>query len=349
MIKNLLYASVGLILAYFILVKSPIDAHSFTPPPLDQAIVSYDISNERLAELRIMHNDCLGCEDIAIDDHWGVVAGDVHGNIIQFKDGNRRVITNTGGRPLGMDIGEDGILYVADAYKGLLAIMPDGQVNILATKYGGLDFKFTDDVEYYDSVVYFTDASYKYDLPKYKYDILDHGGYGRVFAYDLRTGLLEQLAEGLQFANGITVARDGNYLLFTETGNFSVKKIWLRGDKRGRIEMFIDNLPGFPDGISRGDGDVYFLTLAAPRDPMLEKLLPHPWLRKNIMKLPKPLVEPRPKIGAMVLGIDEAGNIIENLQSNAPNFKMITSVEPHHGYLYFGSLSEDGIARLAIK
>ena len=37
-------------------------------------------------------------------------------------------------------------------------------------------------------------------------------------------------------------------------------------------EIFIDNLPGFPDGISSNGGGVYWLALVSPRNALIDQL-----------------------------------------------------------------------------
>jgi strictosidine synthase len=47
-----------------------------------------------------------------------------------------------------------------------------------------------------------------------------------------------------------------------------------------------------------------------------------------------------------VLGIDQDGNVVHNLQDPAASFTQVTSVQEHEGMLYLGSLVEDAIGRL---
>ncbi len=331
---------------YFILVDSPINAKEWSPPLLSKASPAYDETNKFLNQLELVIKDCDACEDVALDSVWGIVGGEVNGNIVRFVNNERTIIGNTGGRPLGMDIGENGVLYIADAYKGLLSIELNGTMTQLTDSYNNQTFKLTDDVEYFDSVLYFTVASMKYDLANFKLDMIDHTGYGLVLSFDLRTGQTNKLLDSLQFANGITVSKDGTFIAFTETGNYSIKKYFLSGPKSQTWEYLATNLAGFPDGISRGDGEHYWVTLAAPRNDMLEKLMPYPILRKQLMKLPFWLIEPKVTEEAMVLCFDQNGKLLHNLQANSPKFKLITSVEPYGTNVYFGSLSDKGIAKL---
>lgn len=41
-----------------------------------------------------------------------------------------------------------------------------------------------------------------------------------------------------------------------------LRRYWLQGPKAGSAELFMDNLPGPPDGISKaGDGTNYWVTI----------------------------------------------------------------------------------------
>jgi sugar lactone lactonase YvrE len=206
-----------------------------------------------------------------------------------------------------------------------------------------------DDVEYFDSILYFSDASSKYGYKEDKLDLFEHGRHGRLLSFDLRTGETHMLMDSLQFANGVTVSTDGSFILINETGNYSVKKYWLKGDKSGTWEYFVENLSGFPDGISRGDSDIYWLTLIQPRVEALESIMTKPWLRNQFLKLPASIAEPAPIYRGAVLGYNEYGQLIYNLQSDQPTFKQITSVEPYQDHLYLGSLEDNGIARIKIE
>lgn len=48
----------------------------------------------------------------------------------------------------------------------------------------------------------------------------------------------------LWFPNGIALGERDDFLVFAETFPLRVWKLWLRGDKAGRLEVLIENLPG---------------------------------------------------------------------------------------------------------
>jgi hypothetical protein len=120
---------------------------------------------------------------------------------------------------------------------------------------------------------------------------------------------------------------------------------WIGGPKYGRSEIFIDNLPGFPDGISSNGRDKFWLALVAPRDKALDKLLPHPYLRKVVMRLPK-FLQPAPQRYSFVLGLDLNGKVSDNLQNGSRDcYAEIANAVERQGSLYFGSIGESTVGR----
>ncbi|KAL6011893.1 yls2-like [Asimina triloba] len=163
-----------------------------------------------------------------------------------------------GGRPLGIAFGPDKELIVAEADKGLMRVSREGVVELLADEAEGVKFRLTDGVDVAsDGVIYFTDASSKYSLAEHMLDVMEGRGYGRLMSYDPSTKSTLVLVRGLYFANGVALSPLQDYLLFCQTVLRKCQKYHLQGEKKGTVEDFIDNLPGFPDNI-RYDGEGVF-------------------------------------------------------------------------------------------
>jgi sugar lactone lactonase YvrE len=289
-----------------------------------------------------------GPEDVALDAEGRIYAGLDDGRVMRLQaDGTKpEVFSNTHGRPLGFAFDPNGNLIVADAIKGLLSIARDGSVTVLTTAADGLPFGCTNDLDVAaDGTIYFTDASSKYPLTDFTADLLEHGPNGRLFAYDPKTKTTRTLLRDLCFANGVAVSPDQSFVLVVETGSYRVHRYWLNGAKQGQSEIFIDNLPGFPDGISSNGKGEFWLALVTPRDAVLDKLLPHPFLRKAVARLPK-LLQPAPKRYSFVLGLDVNGHVIDNLQNGSPQcYAEIANAVQRQGTLYFGSIGESSVGR----
>jgi len=123
----------------------------------------------------------------------------------------------------------------------------------------------------------------------------------------------------------------------------------LRGPRQFQTEDFINNLPGFPDGISSNGKGTFWLALVTPRDSVFDKVLPHPFLRKVIFRLPK-FLQPAPKRYSFVLGLDKDGRVVENLQNGSPDcYAQIANVVEHNGDLFFGSIGENTVGRYHLQ
>ncbi len=163
---------------------------------------------------------------------------------------------------------------MADARKGLLRVRLKGSGRVLATVAEGEPFGFTDDVAVDPAgrMAYFTDASSVWHYRESRTDILEHRGRGRLLRYDFATGTTTVLLRGLQFANGVTLDPEGQFVLVAETGAYRVTRYWPAGDKAGTSDVFVDNLPRFPDNVRFAGRGRVRVALPTPRDPLLDRL-----------------------------------------------------------------------------
>ncbi len=337
-------------LAYLLLWPVPINPAAWTPPPAPELAGPY-APNSALTSTVRLPVDGFAPEDVAIDKQDRLYCGTDDGRIFRLQpDGTRpEVFSDTHGRPLGLVFDRDQNLIVADAIKGLLSIGPDGKVTTLTIEADGAPFRCTNDLDIAgDGTIYFTDASHKFPLTQLKNDVLEHQPNGRFLAYDPRTKLTRVLLNDLYFANGVAVSPDQSFALVNDTGKYRVRRYWLTGPKAGQSDVFIDNLPGFPDGIAWNGKDTFWLALVNRRDPGLDFLLPHPFLRKIVWRLPS-FLQPNIKRFAFVLGLDVNGKVTRNFQDpSAQSFTQIANVVEHKGNLYFGSIGEKAIGRLPL-
>jgi sugar lactone lactonase YvrE len=343
-------AIIFLVIVYLTTWPVPINPVAWTPPAAPELTGVY-AQNFDLAKVERLHVDGFGPEDVAIDSQDRIYTGTADGRIFRFHpDGTRpEVFANTGGRPLGLIFDHDGNLIVADAIKGLLSIAQDGSIVLLTTQANDVPFRCTNDLDIAaDGTIYFTDASFRFPLTQLKADLLEHQPNGRFMAYDPKTKQARVLLSDLYFANGVAVSPDQSFVLVDETGAYRVRRYWLIGPKQGQSDIFIDNLPGFPDGISSNGRDTFWLALVNRRDAALDGLLPHPFLRKVVMRLPD-FLQPNIKRYAFVLALDRSGRVVRNLQDPSPqSFTQIANVVEHKGNLYFGSIGESAIGRMRL-
>lgn len=250
--------------------------------------------------------------------------------------------------PAPADTTGRGTLYVADAEQGLLAINRDGEVSVLATAADGKALASTNDVAVAaDGQIYFTDASSRWGRPDYRTAILEHHGDGRLLRYDPNSGQTTVLMHGLQYANGVALAADDRYILVAESGAYRLQRYWLKGPLAGQSEVFIDHLPGFPDGVDADrNGPGFWIALFAPRSPILDATAPHPWLRQIIYRLPR-WAQPDPARQGHILRVDGNGHTTVNLIADGVDaYAPVTSVAATDQWLYLGSLEEQAIGRI---
>jgi sugar lactone lactonase YvrE len=336
--------------AYLAFWPVPIEPVAWDAPPAPPLEGRYE-SNDRLTAIRPAGVGVgVGPEDVAIDAAGHIFVGYEDGRIVRFTpDGaQHELVARTGGRPLGLAFDAQGRLLVCDGHAGLLRIAAGGAIEVLATEAGGVPFGFTNDVDVApDGTIYFSDASDKFGPAlKARDDLLEHGGRGRLLRHHPATGLTEVLLAGLQFANGVALAPDGRSVLVVQTGRYDVLRYWLEGERAGTHEVFIDNLPGIPDGISSNGADTYWLALFTVRNPVLDALSGWPRLRKVAFRLPG-FMQPQPARHAFVLGLSLEGEVLHNLQhAGRASFSPITSATEANGTLYLGSLEQDAFGVL---
>jgi len=259
-----------------------------------------------------------------------------------------------------------------------LSINKAGEVKLLADGAEGAKFGCLNDLDIAnDGTIYFTEASNKFPMSQHVSDLLEHQPNGRLLAWDPKTQSARTLLPRMYFANGVAVSPDQSFVLVAETGMYRVQRYWLTGPKQGHTEIFIDNLPGFPDGISTAreytstagannsavsqanslvsvanssvSAPKFWLSLVTPRQTLFDRLLPHPFLRKVVFRLPKSL-QPAPQRYSFVLALNARGEVVDNLQNGAPDcYAQIANTVEHNGALYFGSIGEDTIGRFTLS
>lgn len=271
--------------------------------------------------------------------------------IISCDDGTLReviprgllsVLANTGGRPLGLAHGPDNTILVADAVKGLLQVERKGKWKVLVDRFGKEKLGYVDDVVMSKDKrsVYFTTASSRISWQQdARFDILAFEPTGRLFRYDLSTKKLTMLLKGLYFANGVTLSPKEDFVLVNETSHYRTRRYWLKGEKKGKSDIFTRNYPGYPDNIRPRKGGGYWVALASPRLKLVDRILhPVPFLKKLLFTVPIALWPPPGPVGKF-LETDANGKILKVWQLPAKSgFTNITTVREHKGTLLLGHI-----------
>lgn len=316
-------------------------------PPKNPGLVGPYAPNDRLAAAELWGVDGRGPEDVVVGPDGWVVTGLEDGRMIRMAPDGMAAesFADTGGRPLGVELyGAD--FLVCDADRGLLVVTPAGDVVILCDRDGETRFAITNNASVAsDETVYFSVSSLRWPLATYKLDLLEQSATGRLYRRD-PDGTLEVLCDGLVFANGVALAPDESFVLVAETGRYRIWRVWLSGERAGTTEVWLENLPGFPDNLTC-DGEVVWCAFPRPRDPVLDATYPRPWARTLLARLPDAL-QPKPSRHGFVVGYDLDGHVVHNLQDTTGTVAVTTSARRHADRLYVGSLSEPHVAVLDV-
>ncbi|KAL8240463.1 hypothetical protein R6Q59_013818 [Mikania micrantha] len=297
---------------------------------------------------KIGEGQLLGPEDIVFDPKLRVIYTSCVDGWIKRVTVNDSVVenwVNTGGRPLGLALGYSGEVYVADAFKGILKITEDGAIEALTDEAEGVKFGTTDAVAVAkDGVLYFTDASWKYELHNFVLDILEGRPYGRFMSYDPSTKKTKVIARDLYYANGVEMSPDQDFVIFCETVMLRCKRYYIQGEKAGSIDIFVDRLPGMPDNI-RYDGEGHYW-IAIPTELTYEWDLArkHPYIRKFLAVLDKYFKRPSMERNAGVVVVDLNGKPIARYHD--PESKFVTTGIKIGEHLYLGNLMKSFVMRL---
>jgi sugar lactone lactonase YvrE len=298
-----------------------------------------------------------GAEDVVVGtsgaDEGAVFTGTEDGQVVRVShDGTDvRTVAHTGGRPLGIEFAPDGRLLVCDAHKGLLWADPaTGGIEPITDSVDGTPMKFCNNAAIAtDGTVWFSDSSQRFGIEQWKNDFVQNTRTGRLLRL-APDGTLTTVVTGLAFANGVALAADESFVAVAETGARCVRRHWLTGPQAGTTDLLCEDLPGYPDNIARGSDGLIWITIASPKDPVVELVQRAPLpLRKVVTMIPEPL-QPKPKRTVRVMAYDAAGALVHDVDLPAdgpdagPGYHMVTGVREFEGRVWFGSLHEPAIA-----
>lgn len=298
-----------------------------------------------------------GAEDVLValsgPDEGAVFTGTDDGAIHRISHDGRQVdrVAYTGGRPLGIEFLPDGRLLVCDARRGVLAVDPSvGTVATLFREVDGRAMRFCNNAAVAaDGTVYVSDSSTVHPIERWKAEMLELTRTGRLLRRST-DGRVDVLLDGLAFANGVALAADESFVAVAETATRTVARHWLTGPAAGTTDQLVTDLPGYPDNIARGSDGLIWVSIASPRDPLVERIQAGPlWLRRQVTRIPEWL-QPAPKRTVRVQAYDHDGTLVYDLPvddtQHRTQFHMVTGVREHDGRIWMGSLHEPAVAVL---
>ncbi|MCD0415925.1 SMP-30/gluconolactonase/LRE family protein [Rubrivivax sp. JA1024] len=341
-------------------------AYHYLPPPPSTEIGKGGPfeQNDKLRDVSLIGLGRIEApEDVILDRHDNLYAGSRHGDIMKFyaPDYERmEVFAHIGGQPLGMAFDRNDNLYCCIGGMGLYRIAPDGKVEkatdetnrSLWSVNDDSRLRLADDLDIADDGrIFFSEATVRYEMDEWPVDGLEARGNGRIICYDPNSNTTRTVLRGLKFPNGIAIASDRQSILFAETFGCSIKRYWFDGPKSGKVEVVMDNLPGYPDNINLASDGNYWLALVGMRSPALDLAWRMPDFRRRMGKR-LPVDEwlfPNINTGCVVK-FNEQGQILESFWDlGGVNHPMITSMREHRGHLYLGGIANNRIGRFKLE
>ncbi|XP_045430863.1 adipocyte plasma membrane-associated protein isoform X2 [Pipistrellus kuhlii] len=322
------------LLGAMMLLDSPIDPQplSFKEPPLLHGVLQPN-TKLRQAE-RLFENQLIGPESITnIGDV--MFTGTADGRIIKIENGEIETIARFGSGPcsevkllLSSDIPIEGrkMSFVND-----LTITRDGKK------------------------IYFTDSSSKWQRRDFLLLIMEATDDGRLLEYDTETKEVKVLLDHLRFPNGVQLSPEEDFVLVAETTMARIRRVYVSGLTKGGVDLFVENLPGFPDNIRPSSSGGYWVGMstirANPGFSMLDFLSERPYIKRMIFKLfsQETVMKFVPRY-SLALELSSSGAFKRSLHDpDGQVATYISEAHEHDGHLYLGSFRSPFICRLSLQ
>jgi sugar lactone lactonase YvrE len=331
-------------------------------PPIKPELKGQIAANELLSTTEWIDLDgWYGPEDIAVDEHGNLYCG-CHISKTDFSDGrvlkidnsgNVSVFCNTGDWVTGLHFDTNHNLIACVPNKGLVSINKKGEMTILADKdENGNKFLIPNDVDIAsDGMIYFSNTSSKYQFNRKnaRRILLEVKPDGGLYSYNPKTKQVKTLIDSSFFGNGVAVSKNDDFVLMVDLTKYRILRYWLKGENKGQTDIFIDNLPGLPNGIARRKDGSFWLGFTTRRDDLLDKMQPKPKMKRIIFAIPLWL-QPKQEPFGMIMHISNDGEILKTYYDTRGKIvSEASSVEEHNGYLYLGGDLTDHIGKYKLN
>ncbi|EGD55564.1 SMP-30/gluconolactonase/LRE family protein [Gordonia neofelifaecis] len=291
-------------------------------------------------------------EDVICLPDGRVVTGIDDGRLLAIEPstGDVGVLADTAGRLLGLDLDADGSIYLCDHDRGLLKLDAGrSRVHVLADTVDGRPLRFASNVAHApDGTLYFSSSSQNFTIDRWRSDLIEHSGTGRLMRRR-PGGEVEMLRDGLQFANGVVLGPDADYVLVAETGGSRISRYWLTGDAAGTSDVFVDDLGGYPDNMSIGSDGLLWVALASPRNAVLEGIFRLPLRARKILARAPQRVGPAPEEVVWVQAFDFDGALVHDIRIDDVDFGFVTGVAERDRVLYLGTIIGNALGVLDLR
>ena len=190
---------------------------------------------------------------------------------------------------------------------------------------------------------------------------------------------MKVLLDKLWFGNGVAISPDEDFVVVAESHSSRLMKVWLKGENKGKSEVFFEGLPGAPDNLSY-DNESIWIPLASAADddhPMIPHLIArYPKVRKFTVRLLELIEMPFRFInsfypnqltnficrefGSMdmitfllpprrtVIRMDWKGKVVQSFHGSDKSVGSTTHAMKLDDYLYMGSVTSNFMARVKV-
>ncbi|EAL65781.1 strictosidine synthase family protein [Dictyostelium discoideum AX4] len=358
---------------FFLRYQIDLEPQSYSPQPdLTNASDQYKtVSEFYLNDAEYVKLDVEGPESIAVSKdgkkvYFALKTGNIHSLSAPFLPVPRKLLDQalptkteyvlTCGRPLGITMDNDDNLVIADSVKGLLKFdIKSNQLSILTSSFLNSNkthskLNFVNDVIVgNDDMIYFTDSTsiapildntgdWNTLIPS-MYTLVTTVSHGKLLSYNPNTKETKVLMDGFKYSNGVAFDPKEESIFIGETTGCKVFRYWIKGANKGKSEVFIDNLPGYPDGVDVDfkEGKLY-ISIFGGRNWFIDLIHPYPILKNIFLRIP--YLKMRPQKPSIVVADTQTGKILNYFQTSN-DFPTITSTIEHNGKILIGNLLSD--------
>lgn len=347
-IKSNRILRIGVLVIILSVQSCTLQPTSWKPPTKPSFEDHLAINDQLLTSTKIDLKGWHGPEDIIFDKQGNLYCG-VHigkqdfsdGKILKISpDGAVNVFYDAGSWVSGLHFDSYNNLIALSHKQGLISISPNKEVSVLANKDendrpflipNGLDIAS-------DGNIYFSNTSHEsaYNIKFGRKLIMELKPDGGLYQYNPKTKKVTTLIDGTYFGNGVVLSQKEDFLLMTETTKYRIIKYYLKGEKKGQKEIFMDNLPGFPNGISIREDGSFWLGFSTKRNDALDNIHPKKGMKKLVYGLPE-FMQPKQDEYGIVLHISEKGKVISSLfDTTGKVIPEAGSVKENNNHLYIG-------------
>ena len=330
-------------------VGEPTGANGLMPDEIAPKLAGADLLASGLID---------GPEDVILDANDNLFCGTRDGRLVRITGPDYthvETFAQIGGRPLGLALDREGRIVVCVAGMGLVRVNQEREVELLTdqtqrslfTIQDDTTIRMADDVDIAsDGMIYFSDATKRYDIENWGLDLLEGRPNGRLLSYDPKTRRTRTICDNLVFPNGVCLTHDGEHILVASTWTCSLLIFDLKNLSAGP-RTFVGALPGYPDNVNRASDGGYWVALAGMRNPVMDLVMRYPGLRRRMTRAVAPThwLFGNLNIGG-VLKLDGAAKIVDAYWDTPSGpLYMITSMREHKGALYLGGVTNNKIGR----